>query len=64
VFQRVAEDVVERPLVLVFGLDHLRPEPLAEDVVLAPVTFVEGARVLSVQVAHPFGQVRERCLDD
>jgi hypothetical protein len=62
--QGVVEDVVERPLVLLFRLDHLRPEALAEDVVLAPVAFVEGARVLSVQVAHPVGQIRERRLDE
>ena len=60
----VVEDVVERVVVLLFGLDHFRPEALAEDVVLAAVALVERAGVLSVQVAHPFGQVRERRLDD
>jgi hypothetical protein len=33
-------------------------------VVLPAVAFVEGARVLAVQVAHPVGQVRERGLDE
>jgi hypothetical protein len=64
VLQRVVEDVSERLLVLVLGLDHVRPEALAEDVVLAPVTLVERARILSVEVAHPLGQIRERCLDE
>jgi hypothetical protein len=60
----VVEDVVERVVVLLFGLDHLRPEALAEDVVLASVAFVEGARVLAVEVAHPVGQVRQGRLDE
>jgi hypothetical protein len=64
VFQGVVEDVVECLVVLLFGLDHFRPEALAEDVVLPPVAFVEGACVLSVQVAHAGGQVRERRLDE
>jgi hypothetical protein len=33
-------------------------------VVLAAMAFVEGARVLAVQVAHPVGQVAERRVDD
>jgi hypothetical protein len=61
---RVVEDVVERVVVLLLGLDHARPEPLAEDVVLAAVPLVEGTRVLAVQVAHAVGQVRQRCLDE
>jgi len=60
----VVEDVVERPLVLLFGLDRLGPEPAAEDVVGTAVSFVEGARVLAVQVAHAFGEVRQRRLDE
>jgi hypothetical protein len=58
------EDVVECLVVLLFGLDHFRPEALAEDVMLPSVTFVEGACVLSVQVAHARGQIRERRLDE
>jgi hypothetical protein len=58
------EDVVERVVVLLFGLDHFRPEPLAEDVMPAPVAFVEGPRILAVEVAHPIGQVRQRRLDE
>jgi hypothetical protein len=64
VVDRVVEDVVERVVVLLFGLDHFRPEALAEDVVLAPVAFVEGARVLAVEVAHPVGEIRQRRLDE
>jgi hypothetical protein len=60
----VVKDVVERPLVLLLGLDLLGPEAAAEDVVGPAVALVEGARVLAVQVAHPFGQVRQRCLDE
>jgi hypothetical protein len=64
VVDRVVEDVVERPLVLLFGLDLFRPEPAAEDVVLAAVALVEGSRVLAVQVAHALGEVRQRRLDE
>jgi hypothetical protein len=64
VVDRVVEDVVERPLVLLFGLDRLGPEPAAEDVVGPVVALVEGARVLAVQVAHAFGQVPQRRLDE
>jgi len=60
----VVEDVVERGRVLLLGLDLLRPEALAEDVVLAAVALVEGAGVLAVQLAHAVGEVRERRLDD
>jgi hypothetical protein len=59
----VGEDVLEGLLVLLFGLDLLRPEAPAEDVVLPGVAVVEGAGVLAVQVAHPVGEVRERRLD-
>ena len=61
---RVVEDVVDRVVVLLFRLDHPRPEPLPEDVVLSAVTLVEGAGVLAVQVAHAVGEVRERGLDE
>jgi hypothetical protein len=60
---RIVEDVLERLLVLLFGLDHFRPEPAAEDMVLAGMSVVERARVLSVQVTHPLREVRERRLD-
>jgi hypothetical protein len=63
VVNRVLEDVVERLLVLLFGLDRFRPEPAAEDMVLSGVPLVEGAGVLTVQVAHAVGQIRERRLD-
>ena len=61
---RVVEDVVERFLVLLLGLDLFRPEAPAEDVVLAGMAVVEGAGVLTVQVTHAVGQVRERRLDE
>jgi hypothetical protein len=64
VVERVVEDVLDRVAVLLLGLDHPRPEALAEDVMLAAVSCVEGLRVLPVQVAHPVGQVRLRRLDE
>jgi hypothetical protein len=64
VVDRVVEDVVERVVVLLFGLDHFRPEAPAEDVILAAVAFVEGAGVLAVEIAHAVGQVGERGLYD
>ena len=60
---RVFEDVLEGLLVLLFGLDHFRPEPAAEDVVLSGVPVVERAGVLTVQVTHAVREVRERRLD-
>jgi hypothetical protein len=64
VVERVVDDVLDRVAVLLLGLDHPRPEPLAEDMVLAAVARVEGLRVLAVQVAHAVGQVRLRRLDE
>jgi hypothetical protein len=64
VVERVVEDVLDRVAVLLLGLDHPRPEALAEDVMLAAVACVEGLRVLPVQVAHPVRQVRLRRLDE
>jgi len=64
VADRVVEDVVEGVVVLILGLDHLRPEALAEDVVLAPMAFVEGPGVLAVEVAHAVGQVGQRGFDE
>jgi len=60
----VVEDVLERVLVLLFGFEHPRPEPAAEDVVLAVVALVEGAGVAAVEVAHAVGEVRDRRLDE
>jgi hypothetical protein len=60
----ILEDVVERVVVLVLGFDHLRPEPLPEDVVLSAMALVEGPGVLAVQVPHPVRQVRERRFDE
>jgi hypothetical protein len=64
VVDRVVEDVIERVVVLVLGLDHLRPEPLTEDVVLAAMALVEGPGVLAVEVSHAVGEVGERRLDE
>jgi hypothetical protein len=64
VVEGVVEDVIERVVVLLFGLDHFGPEALPEDVMLSAVSFVEGAGVLAVEVAHPFGEIRERRLDN
>ena len=61
---RVFEDVLERLVVLLRGLDLFRPEATAEDVVLAAVAVVEGAGVLTVQVPHPVREVGERGLDE
>ena len=61
---RVVEDVVERVVVLLFGFDHSGPEAAAEDMVLAAVSFVEGAGVLAVEVTHALGEVRLRRLDE
>jgi len=61
---RVVEDVVEGVVVLILGLDHLRPEPLPEDVMLAAMALVEGAGVLAVEVAHAVGEVGQRRLDE
>ena len=61
---RIVDDVVHRVVVLLLRFDHPRPEPLAEDVVLAAVPLVEGAGVLAVQVAHAVGEVRKRGLDE
>jgi hypothetical protein len=62
--ERVVDDVLDRVVVLLLGLDHPRPEALAEDVVLAAVACVEGFRVLPVEVAHPVREVGGRRLDE
>jgi hypothetical protein len=60
----VVEDVLERGLVLLLGLDQLRPEPAAKDMVAPAVSAIERACVLAVEVPHAVGEVREWCLDD
>jgi hypothetical protein len=62
--ERVVEDVLERVLVLLLGLDHPRPESATEYVVLAAVALVEGAGIAAVEVAHAVGEVREWRLDE
>jgi hypothetical protein len=64
VMDGVFEDVLERFVVLLFGLDLFRPEAAPEDVVLAAVAIVEGAGVLTVQVAHAVREVGERRFDE
>jgi hypothetical protein len=64
VIERVVDDVLDRVVVLLLGLDHPRPEALAEDVVLAAVPCVEGFGVLAVEVAHPVREVGGGRLDE
>jgi hypothetical protein len=64
VVERIVDDVVDRRRVLLVRFDHLRPVPAAEDVILPVVALVEGARVASVEVAHPVCEVRYRGLDE
>jgi hypothetical protein len=60
----VVDDVLERVLVLLLGLDHPGVEPASEDVVAPVVALVEGPGVATVQVADPLGEIGLRCLDD
>ena len=60
----VLKDELERRLELLVRFDALGAEPLAENVVAAPVHRVERARVLAVQVAHPVGEIRVQRLHD
>jgi hypothetical protein len=64
VVKGIVDDVLDRRLVLIVRLDHLRPVAAAEDVILPLVAFVEGPGVAAVQVTHPVGEVRQRCLDE
>jgi hypothetical protein len=64
VIERVVDDVLDRVVVLLLGLDHPRPEALAEDVVLGAVPCVEGFGVLAVEVAHPVREVGGGRLDE
>jgi hypothetical protein len=61
---RVLQDVFERRLELLVGLDELGEEALAEDVVAAAVQRVERARVLAVEISHPSREVCVQRLDD
>ena len=56
--ERVVDDVLDRGVVLLLRLDHLRPVAAAEDVVLASVTLVEGAGVGPVEVPHSLVEIR------
>jgi hypothetical protein len=64
VVEGIVDDVLERGLVLLVRLDHLRPVAAAEDVILPLVALVEGAGVAAVQIPHAVGEVRERRLDE
>jgi hypothetical protein len=64
VVKRIVDDVLDRRLILIVRLDHLRPVAAAEDVILPSVSLVEGAGVAAVQVPHPVVEVRQRCLDE
>ena len=58
------DDVFQGRLVLLLRLDELRPVAAAEEMVLAAVLLVEGARVAAVQVPHARVEVRGRGFDD
>jgi hypothetical protein len=64
VVERVVDDVVDRRLVLLVRLDHLRPVAATEDVILPLMPLVEGAGIAAVEVPHPVGEVRQWCLDE
>jgi hypothetical protein len=64
VVEGIVDDVLDRGLVLLVRLDHLRPVAAAEDVILPLVPLVEGAGVGAVQVPHPVGKVRQGGLDE
>jgi hypothetical protein len=49
---------------LLLGLDRPGPETAPEDVIPAPVPFVEGTCVLAVQVAHAVREVGEGRFDE
>jgi hypothetical protein len=61
---RIVDDVFQGCLVLLLRLDELRPVATAEEMVLAAVLLVEGARVAAVQVPHARAEVRGRGLHD
>src|SRR5256885_12694815 len=60
----IVDDVLEGGVVLLLGLDHLRPVAAAEDVVLSSMPLVEGPGVGSVQVPHALVEVGRRGLDE
>jgi hypothetical protein len=64
VVEGIVDDVVDRRLVLLVRLDQLRPVAAAEEVVLPPVTFVEGAGIGAVQIPHSIREVRQGRLDE
>jgi hypothetical protein len=63
VVDRIVDDVLEGCVVLLLGLDHLRPVAAPENVVLASVPLVEGTGVGPVQVPHALVEVGRRSLD-
>jgi hypothetical protein len=64
VVERVVDDVLDGRVVLLLGLDHLRPVAAAEEVVLASMALVEGTGVGPVQVPHSLVEVRGGRLDE
>jgi hypothetical protein len=64
VVERIVHDVLDGRLILLVGLDHLRPVAPAEEVVDPSVALVEGARVAAVQVPHALVEVGLGGLDD
>jgi hypothetical protein len=63
VVKGIVDDVLERGLVLLVRLDHLRPVAATEEVILPSVALVEGPGVATVQVPHSLVEVRQRGLD-
>jgi hypothetical protein len=63
VVHRVVDDVLDGCVVVLLGLDHLRPVAPAEEVVLAAVPPVEGPGVAPVQVPHALVDVGAGRLD-
>ena len=59
----IVDDVLDRGLVLLVRLDHLRPVAATEEVILPSVALVERPGVATVQVPHSLVEVRQRGLD-
>jgi hypothetical protein len=64
VVKGIVDDVLDRRLVLLVRLDHLRPVAATEDVILPLVALVEGPGVATVEVPHSLVEVREWGLDE
>jgi hypothetical protein len=63
VVKGIVDDVLDRGLVLLVRLDHLRPVAATEEVILPSVALIECPGVAAVQVPHSLVEVRQRGLD-